>query len=73
MVEINDVAALLHVEEKLRAHGNRYPNMLKAILAKLDEHEAAHAPAKEPEPEVEQPVEEPVEETVEEPTTARRL
>lgn len=49
MIDINDIASLLHIEEKLRAHGPKFPNMLAAVRAKLDEHEAAHAPAK-PEP-----------------------
>lgn len=51
MIDINDIAALLHVEEKLRAHGNAYPNMLAAVKAKLSSHEAEHAPKPEPQPE----------------------
>lgn len=51
MIDINDIAALLHVEEKLRAHGTAYPNMLAAVKAKLSSHEAEHAPKPEPKPE----------------------
>ena len=53
MIDINDVAALLHVEEKLRAHGTVYKNMLAAVRAKLAQHEAAHASTPPPTPEVE--------------------
>lgn len=63
MIDINEIAALLHVEEKLRAHGSSFKNMLAAVQNKLKEHEAAHAP-KAPEP---APAPEPVAE--EEPTT----
>lgn len=53
MIDINDIAALLHVEEKLRAHGNKFPNMLKAVMDKLSQHEATHAPQPQPEPQPE--------------------
>lgn len=64
MIDINEVAALLHVEEKLRAHGNAYQNMLAAVRAKLSQHEANHTPqpaepeevAVNPEPPAEEPV-----------------
>lgn len=59
MIDSNEVSALLHVEEKLRAHGNKFPNMLKAVMAKLEGFEAQHAPAApapaEPAPEAEEP------------------
>lgn len=50
-IDINDIAGLLHVEEKLRAHGEKFKNMLAAVRTKLEEHEAAHAPKPEPAPE----------------------
>lgn len=53
MIDINDIAALLHVEEKLRAHGAAFPNMLAAVRAKLNQHEAEHAPQQEAQPEAE--------------------
>lgn len=59
MIDINEISALLHVEEKLRAHGNKYTNMLNAVRAKLDEHEATHTPKPEPKAE---PVTEEIEE-----------
>lgn len=43
MIDLNDVAALLHIEEKLRGHP-QFKNMYAAVMAKLQEHEAAHAP-----------------------------
>lgn len=66
MADHNEIAALLHIEEKLRAHGNKYPNMLNAVRAKLDACEAEHTPA------VDEPVaEEAAEETEAKP--ARRV
>ena len=73
MIDINDIAALLHVEEKLRAHGNKFAAMHRAVVAKLDEHEATHKKAEEPEPVEEPVVEEPVEEVEETEQPQRRL
>ena len=53
MIDINDIAALLHVEDKLRAHGDKYRHMLAAVRAKLDEHEATHTPEPKPKAEAE--------------------
>lgn len=50
-IDINEVAALLHVEEKLRAHGDAFKNMLASVRNKLAQHEAAHTPQPEAEPE----------------------
>lgn len=56
MADINEIAALLHVEEKLRAHGNKFQNLLGHVRAALDRHEADHAPKEaEPEPVKEEP------------------
>lgn len=69
MADHNEIAALLHIEEKLRVHGNKYPNMLNAVRQKLDEYEAEHVPAK---PVEEEPAEE-VEEEETETKPERRL
>lgn len=45
MVDINEIAGLLHVEEKLRQHGEKFKNMLAAVRQKLEEHESEHKPA----------------------------
>ncbi|MBZ5616236.1 MAG: hypothetical protein LAO23_19685 [Acidobacteriia bacterium] len=42
MIDISEIAGLLHVEEKLRVHP-QWGNMLRAVRAKLDEFEAQHA------------------------------
>ena len=51
MVDVNEVAGLLHIEEKLRAHGDKFKNMLKAVRDKLDSAEKDHTPQPEPAPE----------------------
>lgn len=72
MIDINDIAALLHVEEKLRDHGGKYLHLLQAVRAKLDEHEAMHKAAAQPEPEPEPEAGEEEDEARQASTEARR-
>lgn len=51
MADLAEVAALLHVHKGLHEHGEAFPHLKKAVLEKLREIEADHAPKKaEPEP-----------------------
>lgn len=46
-MDINEVAGLLHIEEKLRAHGDKFKHMLKAVRDKLDVAEKEQTPKEE--------------------------
>lgn len=37
MDDLNEIMMLLHIEEKLRAHGRRFQNIHKKVLARLSE------------------------------------
>lgn len=49
MIDVNDIAALLHAHEKLQGHPH-LKNLRAAVAAKLEELEAAHAPKPAAEP-----------------------
>lgn len=41
MIDVNDIAALVMLEEKLRGHP-KWKSLYDAVVAKLDEHNEAH-------------------------------
>lgn len=46
MADLEEVAALLHVHKGLHEHGDQFPHLKKAVMEKLREIEADHAPKK---------------------------
>lgn len=57
-MDLQEIAALLHVHETLQKHGDMFPNLKKHALDMLRSIEADHAPQKAEEPEAEVEAEE---------------